>query len=216
MSINKTYAVFGMGRYGFSLAKELVESGADVIAVDFNEKIISEVSSYIPICKCADVTDPDVIKQLGISNVDVVIVAMADSLEAAVLAVTLCKEAGVKTVIAKCGDEMQKKILSRVGADRVVFPEWESGTRLAKNLLSAGFIDMIELSRDVCMIEMDIKKEWIGKNLIDLKLRKKYSLNVVAIKEGEQVTTDIDPLAPLNENMVLIVIGNKSKFDKLN
>jgi len=215
MSINKTYAVMGLGRYGLSVAKELAESGAEVIAVDINEKIVNEVCSYIPVCKCADVTDPDVIKRLGISNIDVVIVAMADSLEAAVLAITLCKEAGVKTVIAKCGDEMQKKILSRVGADRVVFPENESGVRLAKNLLSSGFVDVIELSRNVSMIEMDVKPEWIGKNLIELKLRKKYSLNVVAIKEGENVSTDIDPAIPLSADMELIVIADTNKLDKL-
>ena len=176
MSINKTYAVFGLGRYGLSVAKELTRSGAEVIAVDKDKNLVNEAIGFVPVCKCADVTDPDVIKQLGIANIDVVIIAMADSLEAGVMATTLCKEAGVPTVIAKCGNEMHQKILSRVGADKTVFPESESGTRLAKNLLSSGFVDIMELSKGVSVIELDVKPEWVGKNLIELDLRKKYRL----------------------------------------
>ena len=134
MSINRTYAVLGLGRYGRSVAEELVRNGAEVLAVDSNEEYVKDASATIPVCKCADITDPEVIQQLGIAEMDVVVVAMASSLEASVMAITLCKEAGVKTVIAKTGDEMQQKIMSRVGADVVVFPEKESGIRLAKNL----------------------------------------------------------------------------------
>ena len=131
------------------------------------------------------------------------------------MAVTLCKEVGVKTVIAKCANEMQQKILFRVGADQVVFPENESGIRLAKNLLSSGFIDMISLSKDVSVVEIDVKKEWIGKNLIELNLRKKYGLNVVASKKGETVNLDINPEQPLDGERTLIVIANTAKLQKL-
>ena len=102
MSINKSYAVFGLGRYGLAVAKELVNNGAEVLAVDINENIINSAIVDIPYCKCADVTDLEVIKQLGIANLDVVIIAMANKLEASVMSVMLCKEVGVKTVIAKC------------------------------------------------------------------------------------------------------------------
>ena len=142
MSKKKTYAVFGLGRYGIAVARELVRNGAEVIAVDSEEGIVNAAADELPICKCADVTDPEVIRQLGISNVDVVIVAMATNLEASVMAITLCKEIGVKTVIAKSANEMHQRILKRVGADEVVFPENESGLRLARNLLSSGFVDM--------------------------------------------------------------------------
>ena len=131
------------------------------------------------------------------------------------MAVTLCKEAGVKTVIAKSATAMHQKILKRVGADKVVFPENESGIRLAKNLLSSGFIDMISLSKDVSMIEIDVKKEWIGKNLIELNLRKKYGLNVVAIKKGDDVDININPEQVLDAETTLIVIANPAKLNKL-
>ena len=215
MSIHKTYAVLGLGRYGRAVAEELVNNGAEVLAVDIDQNRVNSAIETIPVCKCANITEPETIKRLGISNVDVVIVAMASNLEASVLAVTLCKEAGVGTVIVKCGNEMHQKILSAVGADKVIFPEKESGTRLAKNLLTSGFSEMIELSDDVSMVEINIKDEWVGKTLIELSLRKRYTINVVAIRMGEHITTTVDPSLPLEKGMELIVIANTSKLSKL-
>ena len=215
MSIHQTYAVFGLGRYGSAVAKELVANGAEVIAVDLDEDIVNEVALDIPICKCADITDAEVIRQLGISNVDVVIIAMATNLEASVMAIMLCKEIGVKTVIAKCGNEMHRKIFSKVGADKVVFPESDSGIRLAKNLLSSGFIDIVELSKDVSMIELNVRPEWNGKTILELNLRQKYSINIVAICEGTEVCTMIEPQTVLHTSMKLIVIANTEKLSKL-
>lgn len=215
MSINKSYAVFGLGRYGFAVAKELVSNGVEVLAVDVDEATVNSAIADIPLCKCADVTDLETIKQLGISNIDVVIIAMANNLEASVMAVMLCKEVGVNTVIAKCANEVNKKILSKVGADKVVFPECESGIRLAKNLLSSGFVDVIELSNDVSLVELEVKPEWVGKTLIELNLRKKYSINVVAIRQENNLEINIDPTIKLAKNMQLIVITNASKISKL-
>ena len=215
MKINKTYAVFGLGRYGRAVAKELVDNGIEVLAVDMEQSIVNDAAAYLPICKCADVTDVEVIAQLGVAEIDTVIICMASNLEASVMAVTLCKEAGVKTVIAKCANEMHQKILLRIGADEVVFPEKESGIRLAKNLLSSGFIDMISLSKDVSMVEINVKKEWVGKNLVELNLRKKYGFNVVAVKKGEEVNVNINPEEALGEEETLIVIANTAKLGKL-
>ena len=215
MKTKKTYAIFGLGRYGTAVARELVENGMEVIAVDTDQRIVTDAAAYVPVCKCADVTDAEVISRLGIGSIDTVIVCMASNLEASVMAVTLCKEAGVKNVIAKCSNEMHQKILLRVGADKVVFPEHESGIRLAKNLLSSGFIDMISLSNDVSIVEIDVKNEWCGKNLIELNLRKKYGFNIVAIKKGEKVTIDINPEQVLDAQTTLIVIANTSKLGKL-
>lgn len=215
MGIHQTYAVFGLGRYGLAVAKELVENGAEVLAVDLDEELVNAAISEIPYCKCADITEAEVIKQLGIANIDVVIIAMASNLEASVMATMLCKEIGVKTVIAKCATDLDRKILSKVGADRVVFPESESGIRLAKNLLSSGFMDIMELSKDVSMVELPVKAEWVGKSLMELKLRKKYTINVVAIIEDKNVRIDIDPEMPLTPSMKLIVIADTAKLEKL-
>ena len=211
----KTYAVLGLGRYGTAVAKELVKNGADVIAVDKNEQIVQDSSVYLPICKCADITDPEVISELGISNVDVVIVAMASSLEGSILAITLCKEAGVKTVIAKCANETHRKILKRVGADTVVFPENESGTRLAKNLLTSGFTDILTLSDDLSLVELAARDEWVGKSLKELNLRKKYTVNVVAFRKNGKITAPVNPEELLDKDTEIIAIVNTAKLSKL-
>ena len=215
MKTKKTYAVFGLGRYGMAVAKELVDNGIEVIAIDADQKLVNDAATFLPVCKCADVADAETISQLGIDSIDTVIVCMANNLEASVMAITLCKEAGVKTVIAKCANEMHKKILLRVGADQVVFPEQESGVRLAKNLLSSGFIDMISLAKDVSIVEINVKDEWIGNNLIQLNLRKKYGLNVIALKRGERVSVNVNPEQTLDKECTLIVIANTAKLVKL-
>ncbi len=210
-----SYAVFGLGHYGKAVARELSAHGAEVLAVDMDETIVNALAADIPLCKCADVTDPDVIRQLDIGSFDTVIIAMAGNLESSVMATMLCKEAGVKTVIAKCSYEMHRRILLRVGADRVVFPEREAGSRLAQNLLSAGFVDMIELSRDVSIVEVEVQPAWVGKNLIELNLRRRYELNIVAVKMGGEVTVNLDPEKPLESHMKLVVIAKTAKLAKL-
>ena len=215
MKKKQTYAVFGLGRYGRAVSKELIKNGVEVLAVDKDENKVNAAIADIPYCKCANVTDIEVLKQLGIHNIDIVIIAMASNLEASVMATMLCKELGVDMVIAKCSSEMNCKILTKVGADRVVYPEKESGIRLAKNLLSSGFVDMIELSKDASMVEIDVRPEWVGKNLIELNLRAKYSINVVAIIKNKKINTYVDPSLPLDKDMTLVIIANINKLNKL-
>lgn len=214
--MNQSYAVFGLGRYGKTVAQKLVDGGADVIAIDSKEEIVEKCISTIPICKCADVTNKEVLQQLGISSIDTVIIAMAGNLEASVMATMLCKELGVPRVIVKCSTEFNEKILLKVGADKVVIPENESGIRLAKSILNSGFVDVMGISDDVFMFEMKVREEWIGKNLIELNLRKKYSMNIVAIKAGDKVMASIGPQTVLEEGMILFVIAEESKLSKLN
>ncbi|MBQ4154636.1 MAG: TrkA family potassium uptake protein [Clostridia bacterium] len=215
MQKKKTYAVFGLGRYGMAVANELVQNGMEVIAVDVNQNIVNDAAAVLPICKCADVTDLEVINRLGIGEIDTVIISMASNLEASVMAVTLCKEVGVKTVVVKCANEMHQKIFLRVGADKVVFPEKESGIRLAKNMLSSGFIDTLVLSKEISIVEINIKKAWVDKSLIELNLRKKYGLNILAIRTDKDVIVDFEPSIILKEEMALIVLANTNKLSKL-
>jgi trk system potassium uptake protein TrkA len=213
--MKKSYAVLGLGLYGKTVVHELLKRGADVLAVDVNEQIVENEKSNIPLCKCADVTNVEALKMLGISNIDTVIISMASHLEESVMATMLCKELGVSQVIVKCSTEFNKKILLKVGADRVVIPENESGVRLAKAILNYGFLDMVDISDKVSMAELEMREEWVGKSLIELNLRAKYSINVVAIKKGMDVITSIDPAAPLEKDMVLLVIADVEKLGKL-
>lgn len=213
--MKKSYAVFGLGRYGITVVSELIKNGADVLAIDKDEMVVENAKSSIPICKCADVTNKEVLIQLGIPNIDTVVIAMASHLEESVMATMLCKELGVENVIVKCATEFNKKISLKVGADKVIIPEYESGIRLAKEILHSGFVDVVDISNKISMIEISVRDEWVGKNLIELKLRKKYSFNVVGIKENDQLITDIDPLMPLQKDMTLLVIADVSKIKKI-
>ncbi len=215
MKQKKTYAVFGLGRYGRAAAVTLAENGAEVLAVDRDAAIVEDLIDTLPVCKCADVTDADVLEALDVGSVDVVIIAMGGSLESSVLTTMLCKDAGVGKVIVKCADELQRRILERVGADQVVFPEYDSGVRLAHGLLNSGFADIFELSPEISMLEIPVRPEWAGKSLQQLDMRRRYGVNVIAVMRDETVSTEIDPAAPLEPRMRLFVIASNSRLKKL-
>lgn len=215
MSINKSYAVFGLGRYGRSVVKELLDNGATVLAVDKNRKIVDELVGEIPICKCTDITEPGVIKQLGIPNVDVVVISMAENFEGSVMATMLCKEAGVKRVIVKCANDAHCNILKKIGADETVLPEREAGSRLAKNILSSGFIDIADISDDISILEIDIKPEWKGKTLRELELRRKYNINVLAFRKDDEIEASVNPDAVINDDIKMIVMANRNEIKRI-
>lgn len=215
MSINKNYAVFGLGRYGSAVAAELIENGADVIAVDMNPKKVEEKVKDFPFCKCADITDKETLLQLGIDDTYTVIIAMSGELEASVIATMLCKEAGVENVIVKCACETHRRIFEKVGADTVILPESESGKRLAKNLLCRGFIDIADISDSVSVIETNVISEWDGKTLTELDLRKKYGINVIAVRSGEETQMVVNPGLVLSSEMKLVVVADKKVIAKM-
>ena len=212
--MSKSYAVFGLGRYGRAVVKELLNNGAEVLAVDRDRKIVDELVGVIPVCKCADVTEQAVIEQLGISDMDVVVISMANSFEASIMATMLCKEACVGKIIVKCSDEAQCKILKKIGADETILPETESGTRLAKNILSSGFIDIADITDKISILEIDVKSEWVGKTLRDLDLRKKHNINIMAFKNGNDVDF-ANPDIVIEAGMKMIVMADKKGADFL-
>ena len=215
MANKKSYAVIGLGRYGKAVARELLQNGAEVLAIDMDPEVVNAVARVIPHCKCADITNIDAIKQLGIADMDAVIIAIASNLEASVMATMLCKEAGVKHVVVKCASPLHQRMLLKIGADQVTFPEQESGVRLAKNLVSAGFVDIAELSDDVSIVELEVKDEWDGKTLVELSLRRKYGINVVGLRKQDKLITNIDPEMILRKEMTLVVIASKQSLKKL-
>ena len=154
---------------------------------------------------------------LGLSNMDAVVVTITESLDASIMATILAKEAGVPLVIAKAKEELHAKILKKTGADRVIIPERESGIRVAHNILAGNFLEFVELSQKIRMIEMQVKPEWVGKTLRELRLPNKYQANVIAIKqqEGSEPDMHIDPDLQLEEGMSLWLVLDKNNMEKL-
>ncbi len=213
--MKKTFAVLGLGKFGSGVAESLTKAGAEVLAVDTDEEIVNNIAPNVTHAVRADVCDAEVLKSLGVSNMDGVVVAITGSLDASVMATIIAKELGVPYILAKANDALHKKILEKVGADRVIIPEKESGNRMAYQLLAKNFLDIIELSDKVSMVELAVKPEWIGKSLRSLDLRKKAGANVVAIKQGQDVVVTMDPDKPLSEDMVLWVTAEKKNMEKL-
>lgn len=211
--MKKQFAVLGLGSFGRSVALTLESLGCDVIAVDDSYEKIKDIADSVAYAIRADVTDSDVMKSLGARDLDGAVVAVSENREAAIMATILSKEVGIKYVVAKAIDEMQGKILEKLGADSVVYPERDMGERLAKKLGSSGFADWIELSPEYSMAEKLLPKKWEGKSLIELRVREKYGVNVVGIlKDGEMQVT-LDPEKPLERGCMLFIVGANSELE---
>ncbi|MDE6697907.1 MAG: TrkA family potassium uptake protein [Lachnospiraceae bacterium] len=211
----KDIAVIGLGKFGYSLAVAYAEEGGSVLAIDTDEEKVQEIADVVTYAARADVADPEVVKNLGLENVDIAVIAITNNMEAAVMATILSKELGVPEVIAKANNEIHAKVLTKVGADRVIFPEKDMGIKLAKNISLSKFTDIIDLKDDFSIIETKVPKNWVGKNLSELNPRKKYGFNVIAMRDGERLLVNLDPLEPFRQDTSIIVIGRNNLIEKV-
>jgi len=211
----KTFAVLGLGRFGMSVADELMERGAEVLVVDQNERLIDENARKYTQTVIADLTDADDIRQLGLGNMDAVIVCMSQNLEASIMCVMIAKECGVHKVIAKAEDTMKGEILKKVGADQIVFPEMESGIRAAFQLIFHDVMRFFDLTGELVIVEMEPRREWCGKTLYDLDLRKKYGINVIAYQKDDKVYEVSSAKTVIQQGAVLLIVTTKANLDKL-
>ena len=212
--MEKQYAVLGMGSFGESVALTLENMGCDVLVMDDSYEKIQDISDKVSYAMKADVSEPDALQALGGKNLDVVVVAVSENLEAGIMATMLCKEMGIPLVVAKAKNKLQGAILKRVGADRIVYPEIEMGSRVAKSLVSREFMDWIELSNDYSMVEIAVPDKWVGRTLVDINVRERLGINVVGIIINGKIDVTLDPQKPLPEGGILIVIGANDVLEK--
>lgn len=212
---DKSFAVIGLGQFGMTLALTLAESNFDVLAIDVREENVQEIAEKVAYAVRADVREPDVLKSLGVQNVDVAIVAVAENMEASITATMQAKDLGVPCVISKAMNTLHGRILEKIGADQVIYPERSMGLRVARNLTSNGFEDIFELSSEFSMAEFRIPADWAGKSLAELKIREKYKINVVAVKLGDEVNVNIDPAEKLKEGCVLVAAGKNQDLNRV-
>lgn len=212
---DKSFAVIGLGQFGITLAETLAESNCDVLAIDDNGEKIQEVADKVTYAVKADVREPGVLESLGVRNVDVAVIAVAENLEASITATMQAKELGVPFVLAKAMNSLHGRILEKIGADEVIYPEKSMGLRVARNLLSSGFVDIFELSPDFSMAEFAIPGDWVGKCLAELGIREKYHVNIIAVKKGDSVNVNMKPDVPLEEDCLLIAIGKNEDLNRL-
>lgn len=211
----KSYVVIGCGRFGSSVARTLHGLGNEVLAIDISEELIREISEEVTYAVQADVMDEIALKDLGLSNFDVAVIAIGSDIEASIMATLVAKELGIKRVIAKAQSELHGKVLNKIGADKIIFPERDMGVRVAHNLVSTNILDFIELSPDYSILEITALKEWEEKSLAQLKLPSKYGINIMAIKKENNIKVSPNGETVIEKEDVLVVIGSTSDIKRI-
>lgn len=204
---NRQYAVIGLGRFGASVARTLHQLGYEVLAVDADEEVTQKFSEEVTHIVQADTTDENSLKALGMRNYDVVIVAIGADIQANIVTTLLLKEMGVSYIVAKARNELHGKMLEKIGADRVVYPERDMGQRVAHNLVSSNVLDYIELSPNLSLVEVKTPRSFLGKSLAETNLRVRFGVNVVAIKRGDDIIVPPQPGERLEADDVMIIVG---------
>ncbi|MFD1705733.1 potassium channel family protein [Siminovitchia sediminis] len=208
------FAVIGLGRFGGSIVRSLIEQGMEVMAIDINEERVNEFASVATQAVIADTTDENVLKNLGIRNFDHVIVAIGDNIQSSILTTIILKELGVEHITVKAQNDYHEKVLRKIGADHVVHPERDMGRRIAHYIVSTNVLDYLELSEEYSIVEVIVNDFLAGRTLVELDVRAKYGINIVAIKRGKEII--VSPMAndPLQMNDILIIIGADTDINR--
>lgn len=204
----KSFAVIGLGLFGSSVARQLCALGAEVLAIDTNSDLVQQVSGDVTTAAVADARDLEVLRTLGAQECDCAVVAIGDDLAVSVLATMNLKELGIPQIICKAHDETHRKVLEKLGADKVVIPEKEVADKLARSLTSHNVLDFIELSNDYGIVEINTPKEWIGKSLKELDVRARLGVNIIAIERNDKVSVSPRAEFELAKNDILVVLGD--------
>lgn len=202
----KQFLVAGLGLFGISVATSLQEMGYDVLCIDYDEKVVQNLSSSFPYVVCGDAADANTLRSLVVDDIDVAIVGIGN-LERSMMCTMLLKEAGVPVVVAKAVNDLHGAMLQKLGADKVIYPEKDMGQRVAHNLISGGIMDYIELSHEVSVMNLHLPEHLIGKNLIEADLRRRYNVNVVAIKRKGTTIVNPEAVEVFQPDDEIIIIG---------
>ncbi len=211
----KQFVVVGLGRFGESLAKTVYDLGHDVLVIDMDEEKIADIADYVTHAVQMDATDENALRKLGLSNFDVAVVTIGSDIQASVMSALLMREMGVKYVIAKGHSDLHAKVLYKIGADKVILPEKDMGKRVAHNLVSSNILDYIELSSEYSIMEIETLDTWVEKSLRDLEFRRKYGINVVAIKDGSKVNVSPGADEIIKKNDIIVALGSTKDLGKL-
>lgn len=208
------FFVAGLGRFGESVAVTLDQMGYDVMAMDKDENVVQDLSDKLGYVVCADASDEKNLNAIGAGNADVAVVAIGD-LSASLLTTLLLKDMGVKRIVVKALDELHGKMLQKIGADKIIYSEKEMGIRVAHNLTSSGIVDYIEMNNNITVVTIHIPEEWIGKTLMDLDVRRKYHITVVAIRRQKENFINPRPDMAMRAGDMLVILGDNSSVKEI-
>lgn len=211
----KSYIVVGLGRFGAEAARELCRQGCEVLAMDVDSDLVSQIANDVTHAVVADAQDKEVLRALGAADFECAIVAIGGDLSASVLATMNLKELGVGQVICKAHDETHRRVLEKLGADRILIPEYDQALRLARSLSSPNVLDYIELSDEYSIVEVPAPKSWNGKNLRELNVRAKLGVNILAIRRNGKI--NVSPAADFAfaTGDIVVVLGDSAALKKV-
>lgn len=215
--MKKVFAVIGLGRFGGSIVKTLADDGMEVLAIDSDEERVNEYAKIASHAVVGDTTDENVLRSIGISNFDHVIVAIGENIQSSILTTLILKELGVNYVTVKAQNDYHEKVLRKIGADMVVHPERDMGRRIAYNIVSNNILDYLDLSEEHSIVEIVASEKMNGKSIFDLDIRARYGLNIVAIKSGSHINVSPNAHDAIHTGDILIVIGadvDINRFEK--
>ncbi|WP_019423713.1 potassium channel family protein [Paenibacillus sp. OSY-SE] len=207
------FAVVGMGRFGSSLAKELVRLGHQVLGIDKDEEVVADMTGMVTHAVVADATDEDVLRSLGIRNFDCAIVAIGDDIQTSILVSIQMKELGVKKVVAKALSDLHGRVLERLDVDRVIYPERDMGIRVAHQLVSPNLLDYIELSKEYTIAELSVPGCMQGMSLKELNPRARFGCSIVALNKPEGIIIAPSAEAVLDERDIMVMIGTNNQIE---
>lgn len=213
----KTFLVIGLGRFGSAVATELCALGNEVLAIDSREELVQAIAPQVTHAVTADARDQEVLRELSARNFDCAVVAIGNDIGTSALITLNLKELGVEKVVAKASSHTHRKVLEKIGADRVVFPEHEMGGKLAHTLSNAKVLNFIELSEEASIVELPAPQAWVGKTLRELDVRSVYGVNVVALRRGDKgrMTITPDPDEPLTETDIAVILGLDKQVNRI-
>lgn len=214
--MKKQFLVLGAGRFGSSVARNLVKLHQEVMVVDNNQEHVNELSDKVTWALQGDVTQEQNLKEIiGARNFDVVIVSIGSDIQASILTTLMLKEMGVQTVISKASNDLHAKVLYRIGADKVIFPERELGMRIAQSLVNENIIDYINLSSEFSLMEVAVPRVWVGKTIRAIDVKKHYGLNIIAIKTPNNILVEVDADRPFKQEDILVVVGSNKAIERI-
>ncbi|MGM0881920.1 MAG: potassium channel family protein [Bacillota bacterium] len=208
------FVIVGLGRFGSSLGRELIQLGYEVLGIDKDEEVVQEMSSVLTYAVSADCTDEEALRSLGVRNFDCGVVAIGDDIQASILTTILLKDLGVKKVVAKAISELHGRVLEKIGVDRVVYPERDMGIRVAHQLVSPNLLDYIELSKEYTIAELAVPQCLNGKSLHDLNPRARFGCSIVAINKPGGIIIAPTATDVLTERDVMVIIGTNDQIEQ--
>lgn len=211
--MRKSFAVIGLGSFGRSVAEELIALDADILCIDSREDRINKISKIAQNAVICDSTDEEALRDLGLGNIDHVIICIGNDIQASIMTTLIAKDLGVKKVTVKVLNEYHAKVVERVGAEEIIYPERQMGRRFARRIISDSILEVLELTSDFSYVEVVTPKDFVGKTIIELDVRRNYGVNVVSVKRGNQIITPT-AAGEIEEEDILMIVGSNKEIAK--